>query len=671
MFWVRIMKNRNKRGFALIELMIVVIVMGILAVSAISKTMKPTVIIDVTKTGEPISKYIYGQFIEHLGRCIYGGIWAEMLEDRKFYYPVKADYSPWRVIKPPNNRWSGAGVPYKVLGASPWQIIGPDDALRMVKEDSYVGEHTPEVRATGDGKPCGIAQNELVLTDGREYVGRVLIAAEPDVLPIEVSLVWGKGKDDRDTVIINTAGQTGQFKKYPLRFKAGATTEKGRLEIISHGKGVFRIGTASLMPGDNLNGWRADTLRLMKELNSPIYRWPGGNFVSGYNWKDGIGDRDKRPPRKNPAWKGIEHNDVGIHEFIDLCQKLDAEPYIAVNTGLGSVESARQEVEYVNSNAHTPMGKLRAENGHLKPFNVKWWAVGNEMFGSWQLGNVPLEQYVKRHNQFAEAMRSVDPSIQLIGVGAVGRWSEQMLTHCSDYIELISEHFYSGEKDDILKHVAQIPHSVKLIAYWHRNLRKRIKSLAGKDIRIAVDEWNYWYGPYIYGELGVRYYMKDALGIAAGLHEFFRNTDIIFMANYAQTVNVIGCIKTNKISAEFAATGQVLKLYRNRFGQIPVEVSGTPEPLDVAAAWIEDGKALTIAIVNPTRVKYSLNVNLKGAAISRNGLCWMITSDSDEMAYNEPGKAARVQITEKAINVISNELEAPPISVSLYRLPVK
>jgi alpha-N-arabinofuranosidase len=105
-----------------------------------------------------------------------------------------------------------------------------------------------------------------------------------------------------------------------------------------------------------------------------------------------------------------------------------------------------------------------------------------------------------------------------------------MLTHCSGHMELISEHFYEGEKENILEHIAQIPQSIKLIAYWHRNLRKRIKSLGGKDIRIAMDEWNYWYGPYIYGELGVRYYMKGALGIAAGLHEFFRNTDIIFMA---------------------------------------------------------------------------------------------------------------------------------------------
>ncbi len=124
------------------------------------------------------------------------------------------------------------------------------------------------------------------------------------------------------------------------------------------------------MPADNVQGFRPDTLALLRELNAPVYRWPGGNFVSGYNWRDGIGDRDKRPPRKNPAWKGVEHNDVGIHEFMALCALLETEPYIAVNSGLGDVASAADEVEYVNGAAATPMGKLRAANGHAEPYRA-------------------------------------------------------------------------------------------------------------------------------------------------------------------------------------------------------------------------------------------------------------------------------------------------------------
>jgi len=238
------------------------------------------------------------------------------------------------------------------------------------------------------------------------------------------------------------------------------------------------------------------------------------------------------------------------------------------------IESIRKKVEYVNGATDTHMGKIRAANGHQEPFNVKWWAVGNEMYGKWQLGHMPLKDYVKKHNDVVEAMRAVDPSAQLIAVGSVGKWSIQMLTHCAEHMDLISEHLYLQDKEAVPEHVAQMPARIKRIVNAHRGYRKKLDTLAGKDIRIAMDEWNYWYGPNEYGELGVRYFLQDALGIAAGLHEFFRQSDIFFMANYAQTVNVIGAIKTTMTKAELEPTGLVLKLYRERFGTSPVKVSG-------------------------------------------------------------------------------------------------
>lgn len=608
-----------------------------------AKGEKPTVTIDAAKTKAPISKYIYGQFIEHLGRCIYGGIWAEMLQDRKFFYPVARKGSPWKVVPAGN-------------------------AVKMVRQRSYVGDQTPEIQLPGDGKICGIVQQGLGLLKGKEYVGRIIIAGSPQAAPIEVSLVWGQGKDARQTVTVNKI--TNDFTRTPLRFKAGAATDNAGLEIVSKGKGAFRVGTVSLMPADNVQGFRADTLKLLKELDSPVYRWPGGNFVSGYNWKDGVGERDRRPPRKNPAWRGVEHNDVGIDEFMVFCRLLDTEPFIAVNTGLGDVKSTAEEVEYCNGNAGTPMGKLRTGNGHPEPYRVKWWAIGNEMYGGWQKGHMPLEKYVEKHNQCVEAMRAVDPSIKAIAVGHVGKWSQTMLKICSEHMDLISEHFYCGAKRDLAGHVAQAPGRVRAIAKAHRTYRKDIPVLKGKDIRIALDEWNYWYGKHLYGELGTRYFLKDGLGIAAGLHEFFRNSDIYFMANYAQTVNVIGCIKTSKTAAEFETTGLVLKLYRKEFGRIPVETGPKAGPLDVVAAWTKDRKALTIAIVNPTKSKSSLTMELKGADLSGKGWLWWITGP-DENAYNAPGKEPQVRIQQKALTDVSNTLSVLPVSVALYRLEVK
>ena len=423
------------------------------------------------------------------------------------------------------------------------------------------------------------------------------------------------------------------------------------------------------MPADNINGWRRDVIVLLKELNSPVYRWPGGNFVSGYNWRDGIGDRDRRPPRKNPAWKGVEHNDVGLHEYMDLMDILNTEPYIAVNTGLGTVEEVAEEVEYCNGSVDTPMGKLRAENGRKEPWHVKWWAVGNEMYGSWQLGHMPLSEYVQKHNRVAKAMWKVDPDIKLVGVGATGEWSETMLKQCSENMDLISEHIYCKDKPDVPAHTHQLAEQIKHKADEHRKYRAEISGLRDKDIRIAMDEWNYWYGDYIYGELGVRYHLKDALGVAIGLHEFFRNSDLYFMANYAQTVNVIGCIKTSRTDAVFAATGLPLKLYRGKFGMIPVQVSGDTGQLDVAAALTADSKILTVSIVNPTPNPAKINIQGAGDSFGRAGK-WTITGTDPEI-YNEPDKESRLDIEESFVRLSSTVLEAPAYGIVLYRIELR
>lgn len=628
-----------------------------------SQAQGSTVSVNLNQTGEPISKYIYGQFIEHLGRCIYGGIWAEMLEDRKFYYPVDGQSPAWTMYKPGMRSYDGEGHPYELLTGSPWMIIGDKKAVSMMTENSYVGEHTPRITLSGNKQPAGLLQERLGIIEGKEYTGRIVLAGDPQAAPIEVSLVWGSGASDRDTIIIDKIGKT--YTKFPLRFAAKGSTDNGRLEIVSRGKGYFMIGTVSLMPADNILGWRADTVALLKQLNSPVYRWPGGNFVSGYDWKDGIGDPDRRPPRKNPAWKGIEHNDVGIHEFLELCSEINTEAFIAVNTGQGDAKAAAEEIEYVNGGPDTPMGRIRAQNGHSQPFGVKWWAIGNEMYGNWQLGHMPLEEYMKKHNNVVDAMRQVDPTFKPIAVGARGRWSEQMLTQCADHMNLISEHLYWQDRDDVISHVRQISDRIRDVAEAHRGYRKTIASLAGKDIRIAMDEWNYWYGPNEYGELGVRYFLQDGLGIAVGLHEFFRNSDIYFMANYAQTVNVIGAIKTTKTQAEFETTGLVLKLYREHFGEIPIKVSGDFKSLDVAAALSPNRDVLTVAVVNPLQQSQSLDLKLTGGELTGRGQKWTITGPN-KWSYNAPGKPPQVEITPSSFTGVSDRLEAVPLSVTLY-----
>jgi alpha-N-arabinofuranosidase len=627
-----------------------------------------TLTIDASATREPISPYVYGQFIEHLGRCIYGGLWAEMLEDRKFFYPVTGDAPAWEMFTPGEPSWEGEGHPYELLVRSPWMILGPKPAVEMVEDGAWVGEHSPRITLPGDGKRAGLVQERLALEDGRDYVGRIVLAGDASAAPVHVSLAWGGGAGERQTVVIDHLGSGSA--SHPLGFRAGGTTDNGRLEITSRGAGHLTIGTASLMRADNVHGWRADTLRVVRELDSPVYRWPGGNFVSGYDWKDGIGDPDRRPPRKNPAWKGVEPNDVGLHEFMDLMREIGAEPFVAVNTGLGEVESAAEQVQYANGSTDTPMGKLRAENGHPLPFGIRWWAIGNEMYGDWQLGHMPLADYVEKHKKVVEAMRAVDPEIRPIAVGAVGEWSRTMLGSAADHMDLISEHLYWQDEVDVVAHVGQSVKGIRRVADVHRTYRKELPSLKGKDIRIALDEWNYWYGGFEYGELGTRYFLQDGLGIAAGLHEMFRNSDLYFMANYAQTVNVIGAIKTTKTQAEMETTGMALALYRNHFGTVPVAVEGELAPLDVAAAWTEDRTALTVAVVNPTEDSRRLRLDVRGAESTGPGRRFVLTG-ADRWAHNAPGSPRGVDLHETSFREGADEILVPPLSVTLQVVRVR
>jgi alpha-N-arabinofuranosidase len=623
------------------------------------------VTIDATAEQAPISPYVYGQFIEHLGRCIYGGIWAEMLEDRKFFYPVDGKRSGWGEHQGKEVSWEGEGIPYEILTASPWQIIGPADAVSMNTSEPLAGDQDVRVDLAAD-EARGIHHPRLALETAREYTGYIVARNEGATIRVEVVLLSKEGADTEVVATFDTIGES--FTKLPFKFTAKADANDARLVIRATGEGQLYIGAVSLMPADNVDGFRADTLALLRELNSPIYRWPGGNFVSGYDWRDGIGDRDRRPPRKNPAWTGIEHNDVGIHEFMRFCELVKTEPFIALNTGLGDVTSAALEVEYIVGAPDTAEGAKRAANGRNEPWPATWWAVGNEMYGDWQLGHMPLDEYVKKHNAVVDAIRAVSPEAQCIGVGSAGKWSETMLTESADHMKLISEHLYWQQKKDVTEHAQVAVDQIEKLAATHRDYRRSIEGLEEKDIRIALDEWNFWYGPYLYGELGTRYFHRDGLGCAAALHAMFRNSDLFFMANYAQTVNVIGAIKTTQTDAWLETTGQVLKLYRQHFGTQPVQVSEEMSGVDVVAAWNADRSALTIAAVNTRAKAVKIQLEATGIQLPEEASGWRIQNDDPE-AYNDETQAANVAIHEVSVSMPSGSLELPAYSVSLIQIP--
>jgi alpha-N-arabinofuranosidase len=226
----------------------------------------------------------------------------------------------------------------------------------MDKDRPFVGDQCPRIELDS-ATPHGIRQLGLTLVKGKKYAGRIYLRGSPGS-KAKVSLIWGEGENDRQT--ISFAALTNEYKKFPLKFTSQADANAASLEITGTGTGNFHIGTVSMMPADNVQGFRPDTIALLRQLHSGMWRLPGGNFLSDWDWYDSVGDIDKRPPMFDYAWNAMQTNDVGMDEFMTLCKLIGAEPYITVNAGFGDAHSAAEEVEYMNGSVNTRLGAVRA-----------------------------------------------------------------------------------------------------------------------------------------------------------------------------------------------------------------------------------------------------------------------------------------------------------------------
>jgi alpha-N-arabinofuranosidase len=316
-------------------------------------------------------------------------------------------------------------------------------------------------------------------------------------------------------------------------------------------------------PLSDADGFRKDVMEAMKGLGVTILRWPGGNFVSGYNWKDGIGPRELRPVRPEGAWGALEPNQFGTDEFLKYAERAGVEPYICINAGLGTIEDARDWVEYTNEARDTYWARQRRKNGRGQPYNVKYWGLGNEIDGPWQLGHKNAEDYSKFALEAAKAMRRVDPAIKLIASGSsnfgpnadwIG-WNRTILDKLKREIDYISLHTYIGNRDnDFEKFLAasqDIDHRIQVVKGLIQAARSGIPN--ARPIYIAYDEWNVWYRARGSSEhdtgrtrLEEIYNFEDALAMGMFLNSFIRHADIVKMANLAQIVNVIAPIFTNE-----------------------------------------------------------------------------------------------------------------------------
>ncbi|AOM84327.1 arabinosylfuranosidase ArfA [Salisediminibacterium beveridgei] len=317
-------------------------------------------------------------------------------------------------------------------------------------------------------------------------------------------------------------------------------------------------------PEADQQGFRKDVISLINQLNVPIIRYPGGNMLSAYNWEDGVGSKDERPRRLELAWQVIETNQFGTNEFMDFAKKVNSEVMMAVNLGTRGIDAARNLVEYCNHPSGSYWSDQRREHGYEEPHKIKTWCLGNEMDGSWQMGQKTAEEYGRLAAETGKAMKQVDPDIELVSCGSSGsgmptfpEWEATTLNHTYELADYVSLHQYFGNPDNdsqnYLASTMELDHFINTVTSVCDYIKAKKRSK--KTMMLSFDEWNVWYHSHeddknlekwqiAPPQLEDRYNMEDALLVGGILITFLKHADRIKMACLAQLVNVIAPIVT-------------------------------------------------------------------------------------------------------------------------------
>jgi alpha-N-arabinofuranosidase len=677
------------------------------------------VTIHADQTARPISRYEYGMFIENLGQLTYRTLWSQMLDDRKFYYPILPAVS---------HPASTGPAFFRGMQLRKWHPMGHAQSVTMDTTAPFVGEHSPEVQLDPT-TPNGILQSGLSLVKGRHYTGYIYLRASQGA-HVQVSLAWGATPAERQTVDLPPIPTT--YTRLPFHFTAGADSSDATFQVSATGAGTLHIGTLSLMPSDNIDGFRPHVIALLRQIHSGFWRLPGGNFISDFNWYDSVGNIDTRPPFFDHAWNAVQSNDLGMDEYMTLCRLIGTTPYITVNAGFGDAHSAAEEVEYINGSTQTRLGAERARNGHPAPYNVKFWDIGNEPYGPWQLGHTALKYFVIKTNRFAAAMRKADPDITLLASGSMpsemiiegvahaehipfsqvgictpSDWTCGYLKHSWGNFSGVTEHWYAragyrfsvaaAKANKKYPHVeaGYIPfHGTTL--QWVRNPSNRVRikaeeweayqklfpAMKKKHIFMSIDEYAY---------TGAPANLKSAMAYAMVFNEMLRHTDFIRMSAFTMGVSTLNITPT---AASINSTGKLFELYdrhmgpglipvqitgnspqplpsEHLFGDYPHKLAGSPTyPLDMVAALSPDRKFLSIAVVNATRTTQHFALNVDGLTLSGPSTLWRMTGPS-LTAADDLGKPPQVNITTIHMDAVPRSVAVAPISIDIYRFPVQ
>ena len=576
--------------------------------------------------GRPLSRGLYGKFTEHLGRNVYNGIWAQILVNPGFEGPEKfldargggrplsavADRLAWqeRAMGIAGLREGfGKGVaPY-------WAAFGSAGAYRLA-EGAFNSDRCQRIDLTGQA--AGV-QQPIHLPMHRVGTFELTLAARSGgVGELRVSIRKGPKAGKAVTPAVAVGPVADRWRKLRAVLKVtDAHAKRGDLywlRIEAAGKGTLWLDQVFLFPTDHVGGFDPDVVRLLKDSRLPLLRFPGGNFVSGYHWKDGVGPLDERPTKPNPAWNNIEYNHVGTDEMTAFCRAVGCEPMICVNAGSGTAQEAAEWVEYCNGGTKTRFGSVRAKHGHPKPYNVRYWEVGNELYGNWQIGHCDAATYAERYKAFRAAMLAADPKIKLIANGHSSQWNAEVIRGNPKTVRSLSVHTLLGSgacSETDPKKVFQA-----MMGFTHvypQVLRGRAAMRAGEGRRhVAITELQLFTNV---PNLPNNKSLAEALWTASILNVGIRSGGMVELITHSALVNHGGGLSKR---AEFVWANPVHwthHLYATQTGVAPLEVGyagpcldspgvrgvggsrGAPV-LDAVGLLSEDGKELTLLVVN-------------------------------------------------------------------------
>ncbi len=614
----------------------------------------------------PLDERRFAHFIEHMHRCIQGGLWAEKLHNRKF---------------------TGASSGGVVEG---WRAIGDKHARFSVDNANwYVPCQSQHLVLPAEGW-AGIAQGPLGMRGVVPHDGYLIATARPGGVPVRISLSTEGTPLGEATV--GPVGKGG-FARYRFRLPALPRTTQVEISITARGPGQLWLGAVSLMPADNVYGWRREVIETVRSVRPPMIRWPGGNFASQYDWRDGLGDRDRRPPRWNRAWNHWEWNDVGTDEFLQLCELLGAEPYICANAGEGSAREAAEWVEYCNGPADSPMGRLRAAGGHPEPYGVRFWGLGNEMYGSWQHGYLDATRYGIKALEMARAMRAVDGALTLVLVGVEGsgwgEWNRKVTALAGRVSDYLSVHHYTGldvNADALAEYSRAIAAPVNVERTLQETWEIARRANGGLPIPLCFDEWNIARQERddLPGHKGF-YSLREGLFAAEIFNALNRLGPRAPVACVTQTVNVLGLIRANDTAVAPSPSYWVLKLFRDEAGRVgvPVEYAGPTVDLpgglrtgvlDASATYDPDTGKLAVFIVNRSAAcAREVTVRFSGTTIGSPRTACILAAPSFLAAndYTNPAAVTPRKWTTRPAGDSQVNTLVPPHSLVVIRAPAR